>query len=154
MATIQQEIMNIAEAQGYEGDAPQTIAEAVNALGTVMGGGGSGGGGGGMVIHATGGGDTLTTDVTYEQVAAYIEAGNYDAVVIHDHSMGGFSNAAYTLGNMESLFDSSVGSRVTTYAFYNVAITTSMNKTELVAQVITMAPSGTTFKTARGTLGS
>lgn len=39
MATIQQEIMSIAEAQGYEGDAPSTIAEAVNALGSVMGGG-------------------------------------------------------------------------------------------------------------------
>ena len=45
MATKKEEIVAIAEAQGYEGDTPSTIAEAVNALGSVMGGGGSGGGG-------------------------------------------------------------------------------------------------------------
>lgn len=37
MATKKEEIVAIAEAQGYEGDTPQTIAEAVNALGSVMG---------------------------------------------------------------------------------------------------------------------
>lgn len=42
MATIKDEIVAIATEQGYEGDAPQTIAEAVNALGSVMGGGGGG----------------------------------------------------------------------------------------------------------------
>ena len=42
MATIQQEIMSIAEAQGYEGKSSGTIAEAVNALGSVIGGGGEG----------------------------------------------------------------------------------------------------------------
>lgn len=45
MATIKDEIVAIATEQGYEGDAPSTIAQAVNALGTVIGGGGSGGGG-------------------------------------------------------------------------------------------------------------
>lgn len=44
MATIKDEIAAIAAEQGYEGDAPQTIAQAVNALGTVMGGGSGGGG--------------------------------------------------------------------------------------------------------------
>lgn len=43
MSTIKEEIMSIAEAQGYEGEGGSTIAEAVNALGSVMGGGGSGG---------------------------------------------------------------------------------------------------------------
>ena len=37
MATIKEEIMSIAEAQGYEGEGGSTIAEAVNALGSVMG---------------------------------------------------------------------------------------------------------------------
>lgn len=37
MATIKEEIMSIAEAQGYEGKSSGTIAEAVNALGSVMG---------------------------------------------------------------------------------------------------------------------
>jgi hypothetical protein len=40
MATIKEEIMSIAEKQGYEGEGGSTIAEAVNALGSVMGGGG------------------------------------------------------------------------------------------------------------------
>ena len=42
MSTIKDEILSIATEQGYEGDAPKTIAQAVNALGTVMGGGGGG----------------------------------------------------------------------------------------------------------------
>ena len=37
MKTIKEEIMSIAEAQGYEGEGGSTIAEAVNALGSVMG---------------------------------------------------------------------------------------------------------------------
>jgi len=42
MATKKEELAAIAEANGYDGDAPKTIAEAVNALGTVMSGGGGG----------------------------------------------------------------------------------------------------------------
>jgi len=44
--------MSIAEAQGYEGKSSGTIAEAVNALGSVMGGGGSGGGGASLAAIA------------------------------------------------------------------------------------------------------
>lgn len=50
MATIKDEILSIATEQGYEGDAPKNIAQAVNALGTVIGGGGSGGG---VALHIT-----------------------------------------------------------------------------------------------------
>lgn len=152
MATIKDEILSIATEQGYEGDTPQTIAGAVNALGTVIGGGG--GGGAGMIITATGGDETLTTDVTYADAVAYVNEGNYDVVVIHDHSMSGYDNRVYTLGSFGMTYDQSAGSMVTVLEFYCVSITTSMNKTEVAVSLIAMAPSGTTFKGARGTLGS
>lgn len=74
MATIQQEIMSIAEANGYDGDAPKTIAEAVNALGTVMGGGGSGGGDP-FVVTFTNAGSTYSADKTYTEVIEAMKAG-------------------------------------------------------------------------------
>lgn len=173
-------IVDIATEKGYAGDKPNSIAGAIDALGTVMvdyelpaatattlggikvgeglsvesDGTLSASGGAGMIITATGGDDTLTTDVTYEDAVAYVNAGNYDVVVIHDHSMSGYSNCAYRLGSFGMTYDQSAGSMVTVLEFYYVSVTTQSNKTELFAQVISMAPSGTTLKTARGTLGS
>ena len=83
MATKKEEIVAIAEAQGYEGDTPSTIAEAVNALGSVIGGGS--GGGAGMTIHGTlvyeSGNPTVTLDKTRDEIKAYIEAGNCDVFI-------------------------------------------------------------------------
>lgn len=68
--------MSIAEAQGYEGDAPSTIAEAVNALGSVMGGGGSGGADTGLlVVHFGEQDDSITADKSFNEIASAIDAG-------------------------------------------------------------------------------
>ena len=79
MATIQQEIMSIAEAQGYEGKSSGTIAEAVNALGTVMGGGGSGGGGSEpfVVTFTSGAGSTRIADKTVAEIYNAAASGRF-----------------------------------------------------------------------------
>ena len=72
MGTIQQEIAAIAAGQGYDGPAPTTIAEAVNALGSVMGGGGGGGGAEPLFVHFTYQSydpETYTADKTFEEIA-------------------------------------------------------------------------------------
>ena len=79
METIKEEIVPIAEAQGYEGEGGSTIAEAVNALGTVMGGGGSGGGGGELFIVKitvtnTQSGTTITADKTFAEIGEAVRA--------------------------------------------------------------------------------
>ncbi len=153
MSTKKEELVAIAREGGYEGDMPGTTAEAIKVAAGYVGGGGSGGGAG-MIITATGGDDVLTTDVTYEEAVAYVNEGNYDVVVIHDHSMSGYDNCVYRLGSFGMTYDKSAGSMVTVLEFYLVTITTSMNKTEVAVSLIAMAPSGTTFKGARGTLGS
>lgn len=74
MATIKEEIMSIAEANGYEGDAPQTIAEAVNALGTVMGGGGvsSSSALASLALYGVSGtGEDVANSVTWDAVEGY-----------------------------------------------------------------------------------
>lgn len=76
MATIKDEIVTIATEQGYEGDAPQTIAEAVNALGSVMGGGGGGGGAEPLFVHFTPTSYsplTYAADKTFEEIAEAVE---------------------------------------------------------------------------------
>lgn len=75
MATIQGEILNIAKANGYEGDAPKTIAGAVNALGSVMGGGGSGGGTEPFVVTFTESGSSVTADKTFTEISAAVRDG-------------------------------------------------------------------------------
>ena len=94
MSTIKDEILSIATEQGYEGDAPQTIAGAVNALGTVIGGGGSGGG---MVIHVTCDDKytTYTADKTYEEILAYYEDGNTDIVLRFDPPRSPYPGVPY-----------------------------------------------------------
>jgi hypothetical protein len=74
MATIKDEIVAIATEQGYEGDAPQTIAEAVNALGSVMGGGGSGGAEP-FVVTFTNAGSTYSADKTFAEIVEAATAG-------------------------------------------------------------------------------
>ena len=80
MATIKEEIMSIAEAQGYEGEGGSTIAEAVNALGSVMGGGGSGGGGDGgaqlMIVHFTSQNGSLVADKSFAEIQQAYTAGS------------------------------------------------------------------------------
>lgn len=79
MATIKEEIMSIAEEQGYEGEAPQTIAGAVNALGTVMGGGG-GGGANVMIVEFT--------DEVPQQTGSEFTSSK-SAEEVYNHVMGG-----------------------------------------------------------------
>jgi len=102
MATIQQEIMSIAEAQGYEGKSSGTIAEAVNALGSVMGdyelpaatattlGGikvgdglavesdgtlsASGGGAEPLIVHITGSTGSYVADKTFAEIGEAVAA--------------------------------------------------------------------------------
>ena len=74
MSTIKDEIIGIAEEQGYEGEAPKTIAQAVNALGTVIGGGG------GIVAFdftAQEGAQTnYETDATCSEIYDAVDSGN------------------------------------------------------------------------------
>lgn len=75
MATIKDEILSIATEQGYDGDAPQTIAQAVNALGTVIGGGG-GGGAEPLVVRFTMTSETeASADKTFTEVSDAVVAG-------------------------------------------------------------------------------
>ena len=110
MATIQQEIMSIAEAQGYEGKSSGTIAEAVNALGSVMGdyelpvatsttlGGvkvgdglsvtndgtlsASGGGSEPLIVHFTRQDSSYVADKTFDEVGEAVVAGRLVFAVI------------------------------------------------------------------------
>lgn len=76
MATIQGEILDIAKANGYEGESPKTISEAVNALGTVMGGGGSGGSDALTVTFTGANGDaTYTADKSKPEVIEAASSG-------------------------------------------------------------------------------
>ena len=87
MATIKEEIMSIAEAQGYDGDTPSTIAEAVNALGSVIGGGGSGGGSATMVVTISTNAGRLSADKTVAEIVEHIDSGG-DVIAVYDESMG------------------------------------------------------------------
>ena len=86
MATIQQEIMTIAEAQGYEGKSGGTIAEAVNALSSVMGGGG-GGGAEPLIVTISMNMGQLSADKTAAEIVEHIDGGG-DVIAVHDQSMG------------------------------------------------------------------
>lgn len=85
MATIKEEIMSIAEAQGYEGEGGSTIAEAVNALGSVMGGGG--GGSATMIVTITGYGSTYAADKTIAEIIEHVDSGG-DVIAVYDQSRG------------------------------------------------------------------
>ena len=74
MATIKEEIMSIAEAQGYEGEGGSTIAEAVNALGSVIGGGGSGGDAP-LVVNFKEGNNGLVADKSYNEIVQAVTSG-------------------------------------------------------------------------------
>lgn len=79
MSTIKDEILSIATEQGYEGDAPKTIAGAVNALGTVIGGGG-GGGANVMIVEFTNEvpqqtGSEFTSSKSAEEVYNHVMSG-------------------------------------------------------------------------------
>lgn len=74
MATIKEELSAIAEGQGYEGEAPKTIAQAVNALGTVIGGGS--GGAEPLVVRFTMTSETeASADKTFTEVSDAVVAG-------------------------------------------------------------------------------
>jgi hypothetical protein len=98
MATIQQEIMSIAEAQDYDGDAPSTIAQAVNALGSVIGGGGSGGAG------------VTFVDFTFNQ-----STGKYDASLTNKEICDLVDSGALVVGRWKSV--SSGGSQTDCYYY-------------------------------------
>lgn len=91
MPTIKDTITTLATDAGYDGDRPQTIADAIEAYGTVAGGGG---GSTGMVVTATTqtSQTTKTIDKTFTEVMEYIAAGNYDVILV-DKAAGG--NVAY-----------------------------------------------------------
>lgn len=97
MATKKEELAAIAEAQGYEGDTPSTIAEAVNALGTVMGGG-------------SGGGGVTFVDFTFNQ-----STGKYDASLTNKEICDLVDSGALVVGRWKSV--SSGGSQTDCYYY-------------------------------------
>ena len=104
MATIKEEIMSIAEAQGYEGDGGSTIAEAVNALGSVMGGGGSGGGGNlvKVTISPNGTGPLIADKTNKEIYDLYHEGALIYFKIVGDHANDYWT---YTGGTITTSYD-------------------------------------------------
>lgn len=76
MSTIKDAITNIAVDAGYDGDKPQTIADAIEAYGTVAGGGGGGAGATLDIVYKLNSAQDATTQAshTVEEIDAFVEA--------------------------------------------------------------------------------
>lgn len=91
MSTIKDAITAIATEAGYEGDKPQTIADAIEAYGTVAGGGG---GSGPLVIEfqadGSGATDAVTCDYTFNELVSLSES---NILVAHYDASNGYGGA-------------------------------------------------------------
>ena len=95
MPTIKDTITTLATDAGYDGDRPQTIADAIEAYGAVAGGGG--GGVSIMKVTVSGGVGSTVCDKTYADVLAHLQAGGI-AIAGWD-PLGNGSEFVYQLSN-------------------------------------------------------
>lgn len=106
MSTKKEELVAIAREGGYEGDMPSTIAEAINAVGSVAGGGS----GGGMVVNLTGGYSSVdkgtgyfTIDKTAAEIIEYLGSGNDDVVVQWTPTEGYYGTKLFHLSEWRAI---------------------------------------------------
>ena len=123
MATIKEEIMSIAEAQGYEGEGGSTIADAVNALGSVMGGGG-GGGADIMFVEFTNSeqqqtGYNFTSSKTAEEVYNHMIGGGLACIRVHSPYPASDIDDDYRCMLVTNVIKESNPARITAYAVSN-----------------------------------